>query len=116
MKTRRRWISEENQIPVTRQCEIADTNRSTFYLTPTLYEPDAEELHLLELINQEYTRHPFYGSRRMTHYLRQQGHQINRKRVQRLMQKLRLAGIIANPKTSEPHPEHKVFPYLLRGI
>lgn len=116
MMTRRRWISAGDQIPVSRQCEIAGTNRSTFYLTPTLYEPDAEELHLLELIDQEYTRHPFYGSRRMTHFLRQQGYRINRKRIQRLMQKLGLAGIMANPKTSEPHPEHKVFPYLLRGI
>jgi putative transposase len=52
----------------------------------------------------------------MMHYLRRQGYQINRKRVQRLMLKLGLAGIMANPKTSEPHPEHKVFPYLLRGV
>ena len=116
MKTRRTWISAADAIPVSRQCEIASTNRSTFYLPPKLYQPDAEELHLLELIDQEYTRHPFYGSRRMTYHLRRQGYRINRKRVQRLMLKLGLSGIRANPKTSEPHPEHKVFPYLLRGV
>lgn len=117
MKARRAWIGDdEHPIPLARQCELAGTNRSTFYLNPKLYEPDAEELHLLELIDQEFTRHPFYGSRRMRHYLRRQGYQINRKRVQRLMLKLGLAGIMANPKTREPHPEHKVFPYLLRGV
>ncbi len=116
MKARRAWIGAEHPIPLARQSELAGTNRSTFYLKPKLYEPDAEELHLLELIDQEFTRHPFYGSRRMRHYLRKQGYQINRKRVQRLMLKLGLAGIMANPKTSEPHPEHKVFSYLLRGV
>lgn len=115
MKRRRDWISTEEPIPVARQCEIAGTNHSTYYLKPTIHRLDAEELKLLELIDQEFTRHPFYGSRRMTHYLRQQGYRINRKRVQRLMLKLGLAGIMANPKTSEPHTD-KVFPYLLRGV
>ena len=73
MKARRSWISSEQPIPLARQCELAGTNRSTFYLKPKRYEPDTEELHLLELIDQEFTRHPFYGSRRMTHYLRRQG-------------------------------------------
>lgn len=116
MKRRRDWISADEPIPIARQCEIAGTNRSTYYLNPTIHRVDAEELKLLELIDQEFTRHPFYGSRRMMHYLRRQGYQINRKRVQRLMLKLGLAGIMANPRTSDPHPEHKVFPYLLRGV
>jgi putative transposase len=77
---------------------------------------DAEELKVLALIDQEFIQHPYYGSRSMMHYLRRQGYQINRKRVQRLMLKLGLAGIMANPRTSDPHPEHKVFPYLLRGV
>lgn len=116
MKRRREWISTEEPIPIARQCEIAGTNRSTYYLKPTTRRVDADALKLQELIDQEFTRHPFYGSRRMMHYLRRQGYQINRKRVQRLMLKLGLAGIMANPKTSDPHPEHKVFPYLLRGV
>jgi putative transposase len=69
--------------------------------------PDAEELHLLELIDQEYTRHPFYGSHKIMYYLRNEGYKINRKRVQRLMRILGLAGMAPpGPNTSKPHPEH----------
>ena len=62
------------------------------------------------------TRHPFYGSRKIRHYLRSLGYQINRKRVQRLMGILGLAGMAPGPNTSRPHPQHKVYPYLLRGV
>jgi len=116
MKRRRNWISADEPIPIARQCEIVGTNRSTYYLNPTIHRVDAEELKVLALIDQEFIQHPYYGSRSMMHYLRRQGYQINRKRVQRLMLKLGLAGIMANPRTSDPHPEHKVFPYLLRGV
>ena len=79
-------------------------------------EPDPEELALLALIDEEYTRHPFYGSRKMVVYLRHLGHWVNRKRVQRLMGVLGLAGMAPGPDTSRPHPQHKVYPYLLRGM
>jgi putative transposase len=78
--------------------------------------PNAQELKLLELIDTEYTRHPFYGSRKIKHYLNGLGHKINRKRVQRLMKLLGLAGMAPGPNTSRPHPQHKVYPYLLRGV
>ena len=71
---------------------------------------------LLQLLDEEYTRHPFYGTRRMTHYLRGCGHAVNRKRVQRLMQKLGLSGMAPGPNTSKAHPQHKIYPYLLRGL
>jgi len=74
------------------------------------------ETMLLQLLDEEYTRHPFYGSRRMTHYLRGCGHTVNRKRVQRLMQKLGLSGMAPGPNTSKAHPQHKIYPYLLRGV
>jgi putative transposase len=77
---------------------------------------DEGELLLLQLLDEEYTRHPFYGSRRMTKYLCGCGYAINRKRVQRLMQKLGLAGMAPGPNTSTPHPQHKIYPYLLRGV
>ncbi|MEB0174411.1 IS3 family transposase, partial [Undibacterium sp. CCC1.1] len=67
-------------------------------------------------LDEEYTRHPFYGTRRMTHYLRDCGHAVNRKRVQRLMQQLGLAGMAPGPNTSKAHPQNKIYPYLLRGI
>lgn len=71
---------------------------------------------LLELIDTEYTRHPFLGSRKIRQYLRCLGHKINRKRVQRLMGMLGLAGMAPGPNTSRPHPQHKVYLYLLRGV
>ena len=71
---------------------------------------------LLRLIDEQYLKTPFYGSRRMTVHLRQQGFSVNRKRVQRLMHQLGLQAIYPKPKLSQPHPEHKVYPYLLRGV
>jgi putative transposase len=78
--------------------------------------PDEEELLILTLIDAEYTRHPFYGSRKMVVHLRIRGLIVNRKRVQRLMQILGLAGMAPGPNTSLPHPQHKIYPYLLRGV
>lgn len=77
---------------------------------------DELECILLNELDEEYTRHPFYGTRRMTKYLCGRGYAVNRKRVQRLMQKLGLAGMAPGPNTSKPHPEHTVYPYLLRGL
>jgi putative transposase len=74
------------------------------------------DLFLCRLIDEEYTRHPFYGSRRMRVFLGGKGYETNRKRVQRLMRVMGLAGMAPGPNTSRPHPEHKVYPYLLRGL
>ena len=79
-------------------------------------KPDEQELILLGLIDAEYTRHPFYGSRKIRQCLRKLGYTINRKRVQRLMGILGLSGMAPGPNTSRPHPQHKVYPYLLRGV
>ncbi len=77
---------------------------------------DEVELMLLRLLDEEYTRHPFYGSRKMTVWLRDQGHAVNRKRVQRLMRILGLIAMVPGPNNSKKHPEHTVYPYLLRGL
>jgi putative transposase len=71
---------------------------------------------LKRLIDEEYTRHPFYGSRKMVVYLGRCGHRVNRKRAQRLMRSMGLAAIAPGPNTSWAHPQHKVYPYLLRGV
>jgi putative transposase len=103
-------------LPLARQCELASIARSTVYAPRQAGEPDSVELALLALIDAEYTRHPFYGSRKMVTYLERLGHRVNRKRVRRLMGILGLAGMAPGPNTSRPHPHHKVYPYLLRGL
>jgi len=103
-------------LALTRQCELAGVNRSTFYAPHVVAEPDNLELILLEKIDAEYTRHPFFGSRKMTVYLCGIGHQVNRKRIQRLMGILGLSGMAPGPNTSRPSPQHVIYPYLLRGV
>ena len=98
-----------------RQCQLAGIARSTVYTNKTVVVDDYELL-LLRLLDEEYTRHPFYGSRKMTVWLRAQGHGVNRKRVQRLMQILGLVAMVPGPNTSKKHPQNKVYPYLLRGL
>lgn len=75
-----------------------------------------EDLRYCHLIDEEYTRHPFYGSRKMVRHLRGLGHAVNRKRVQRYMRLMGLVAMAPGPHTSKPHPRHKIYPYLLRGM
>ncbi len=113
---RREWIDLEDAVPVVRQCVLAGVSRATVYAR---HEPTpVDELELLHnrLIDEEYTRHPFYGTRRMVVYLKTVGHTVNRKRVQRLMRQMGLVGMAPGTNTSRPHPEHKAYPYLLRGV
>jgi len=115
VSARRAWIERDAALAVSRQCELAGVARSWVYgaVGAVLDELD---LRLLELIDAQYTRRPFYGSRRMVLYLEEQGYAVNRKRVQRLMRVLGLAGMAPGPNTSRPHPGHKIYPYLLRGV
>jgi len=113
---RRSWIKPNEPLPVVRQCELASVTRSTVYAHRQPAETDETDLLLCRLIDEEYTRRPFYGGRRMVIFLKRQGHEVNRKRVQRLMRVMGLAGMAPGPHTSRPHPEHKVYPYRLRGI
>jgi len=103
-------------LALTRQCALAGVNRSTFYAPHLTNEPDELESILLVEIDTEYTRHPFFGSRKMTVYLCGIGHQVNRKRIQRLMGILGFAGMAPGPNTSRPSPQHVIYPYLLRGV
>lgn len=116
MSTRRDWIVRDEALAVSRQCALAGVARSWVYGASAGEALDALDLLLLGLIDEQYTRRPFYGSRRMVVFLRAQGHAVNRKRVQRLMRVLGLAGMAPGPATSKPHPEHQVYPYLLRGV
>jgi len=113
---RKQWVGASEPLALTRQCELTGVARSTIYAPLLAVAPDKQELTLLGLIDVEYTRHPFYGSRKIKIYLRALGHKINRKRVQRLMSVLGLAGMAPGPNTSRPHPQHKIYPYRLRGV
>jgi putative transposase len=101
-------------IPVIRQCELLGLSRSGFYYRPT-GETDLN-LMLMRLIDEQYTKTPFYGYRKIAFTLREKGYLINRKRIQRLMQVLGLEAIYPKPNLSKPHPENRIFPYLLRGV
>lgn len=102
------------QLSLVRQCHLLGIARSGLYYQPV--GESAENLHLMRLIDAEYTRHPFYGYRKITHWLRQEGDLVNKKRVQRLMQTMGLAAIGPKPELAQPHPVHRVYPYLLRGV
>jgi len=96
------------------QCQLLSINRSSFYYQPKPIK--AEGLKLMRLIDEQYLKTPTWGSRSMRTYLRRLGYKINRKRVQRLMRLMGLEAIYPKPKTSRPHPEHKIYPYLLRVL
>ena len=113
---RRDFIETKGPIAVMRQCEIVGVCRATVYAQKEAQLVDETDLRIQSLIDEEYTRHPFYGTRRMVVYLGRRGFVVNRKRVQRLMREMGLAGMAPGPQTSRPHPDHKIFPYLLRGV
>jgi len=113
---RQSWIAKEDDLPVARQCALAGVSRATVHARQNPRPVNESDLQLRRLIDEEYTRHPFYGSRKMTAFLKRAGHLVNRKRVQRLMREMGLAGMAPGPNTSRPHPAHKVWPYLLRGV
>jgi len=114
--TRQAWIVQGAEVPVVRQCALAEVSRATFYAAQWPRPVDESDLLLRRLIDEEYTRHPFYGSRKMGVFLKTLGHNVNRKRIQRLMREMGLVALAPGPNTSRAHPEHKVYPYLLRGV
>lgn len=113
---RQSWISSTERIAIVRQCELAGISRATLYAQKDHHAENTLDLLHKRLIDEAYTRHPFYGSRRMVVVLGKAGHVVNRKRVQRLMREMGLVGMAPGPNTSRKHPEHPVYPYLLRGL
>ena len=105
---RQGWIAQGETVSVVQQCVLADVSRATVYARQKPRPVDESDLLLCQLIDEEFTRHPFYGSRKMVVFLKVMGHAVNRKRVQRLMRQIGLAAIAPGPNTSRPHPEHKV--------
>ena len=107
--------TDHPNLSIRRQCELVGLNRSTFYWEPVGESPLS--LQLMRLIDEEYTRAPFYGYRKMTARLNDHhGYQVNHKRVARLMLKMGLQAVYPRPRTSIPDKQHKKYPYLLRGL
>lgn len=107
-------IERPGPLSLRRQCVLLGLNRAALYYHPV--KAGAAAPDLMALLDRQYLRTPFYGSRRMTVWLQTQGHMVNRKRVQHLMQRMGLAAIYQRPRTSRPAPEHRIYPYLLRGL
>ena len=106
--------AESRELSISRQCELLGLPRSSYY--HELVPETALNLSLMDLIDRQYMETPFYGSRRMTWVLNQAGHAVNRKRVSRLMGMLDLEAIYPKPRLSLADPEHRKYPYLLRGL
>jgi putative transposase len=102
------------EISLRRQCELLGINRAGLYYEP-LGESE-ENLRLMRLMDEQYTRTPFYGSRRMAAWLKTQGFEVNRKRVSRLMALMGIEAVYPKPRLSQPGEGHKIYPYLLRGV
>jgi putative transposase len=101
-------------LSVRRQCQLLGLNRSSWYYEPVA--ESAENLALMRRIDEQYLRTPFFGSRRMAVGLEAQGHDVNRKRVQRLMRVMGLEAIYPKPRTTIAGAGHKIYPYLLRDV
>lgn len=109
------WIDKKQAgLPVAAQCKLLGVSRSSYYYRQIPVKES--ELWLMRRVDEIYTTWPFYGSRKITRELKKEGHDINRKHVQRIMRHLGLASNQPGPNTSKPHPEHIKFPYLLNGL
>jgi len=106
--------TENSMIPVYRQCKLLDLARSSYYYRSD--RDDSYNVMLMNLLDEQYTKTPFYGVPKMTAWLRRQGHQINPKRIRRLMRLMGIEAIYPKPRLSKSHKEHIKYPYLLRGL
>jgi putative transposase len=112
---RRQMVDRDHPVlSIVRQCELVSVNRSGLY-----YGSGGEtalNLALMRLIDAQFMETPWYGSRQMARHLRREGHGVGRKRVRRLMAVIGLVPIYQRPRTTIPHPEHRIYPYLLRDL
>jgi len=115
VKDKRQEVESVNKmISVSRQCELLGLNRSSYYYRSE--RDDSYNEYLMRLIDEQYTKTPFFGVPKMTAWLCRQGHWVNEKRIRRLMRIMGLFAIYPKPRLSKSYPEHKKYPYLLKGI
>ena len=104
-----------DEIPIERQCELLGLTRSMWYYQPRAEDP--EDLHLMNLMDEQFLKTPFYGVLRMTEWLKKTLKKpMNPKRIRRLLRKMGLMAVYPKPNLSKPAPGHKIYPYLLRGL
>lgn len=102
------------RLSIARQCSLLSISRSSYYYEERVESPFNQKL--MRLIDEQFLDTPYYGARLMTKHLKRQGYYVNRKRIRRLMHRMGLEAIYQKPDTSTPHPGHRVYPYLLRGM
>ena len=107
-------IKPNAELSLQRQSQLLGVSRSSLYYRPR--PESSEEAEQLKRLDRIFTEHPVYGSRRLQVALAREGIEVGRRRIRRLMKKLGLWAVTPKPDTSRPHPEHKVYPYLLRGL
>ncbi len=105
---------QDVSLSIVRQCTLLGISRSGLYYQPA--GVSEEDLTFMKLIDRQYLSTPFYGARRMVAWLRKEGHEVNRKRIRRLMRVMGLRAIYRRPRTSKPATGHRIHPYLLRGV
>ena len=105
---------ENTKLSLTRQCKLLKISRSSIYYVPV--GVNAETLKLMHEIDRVFTKYPFFGSRQIAAYLPQSGFSAGRQRVRRLMDIMGLQAIYKGPNTSKKHPQHRIYPYLLRKL
>jgi putative transposase len=105
---------ENKQISLVRQCELLGLSRASLYYQAR--SESVENLQLMRLLDEQYTKYPFYGVKRMTAWLKTEGYRVNEKRVRRLLRKMGLEAQYPKPNLSRINKEHRIYPYLLRGI
>jgi putative transposase len=107
-------VEKSGEISIKRQCELASISRAGVYYSAA--GESQENLHLMRLIDEEYTRHPFYGSRRLAEFLKGRGYAVNRKRVTRLMRAMGIEAIAPKKNLSRVNAQDTKYPYLLSGL
>lgn len=106
----------DNEISISRQCELLGLSKSSYYYSPVL--ESEENLLYMRLMDEEYLKRPYYGVMQMTYFLRNQGFKVNPKRIRRLLRQMGLSAICPGPQTSRPGKGkgHEIYPYLLKGL
>ena len=107
-------IDKGDKLPVTRQCDLLELNRSFVYYTPAPLS--AKDMELMLKIDEIHLEYPFYGSRKIRNELWAKGYDVGRDRVRRLMRRMGIEALYVKPRLSLAHPAHVKYPYLLRGL